>query len=292
MSNRPPSLALELLPPIVPGRMKEAIAQAGGKSADLWMVPPDQIHYDPLDNIRALDQEHVRHLADLMLANGYDRKHPIGCFVRKRDGRDIICVYAGQHRYHAAKLAIAEGADIRAIPVVIDAAKFVSRSSLIIAGVNGNKGASLTPLQLAAAVADLQREGLSSSAIAKQLCVTDQTLRDLEVLRAAPACVLEMVARGEVSATLAIEQIRQHGSDAAVAHLEAAVRKARSAGKARASAKHLPSIQTQDAKQQNPAAKPAPAVALLQSVATDPSFASLAAPLRQRIARFLETNAQ
>ncbi|SDV47938.1 ParB/RepB/Spo0J family partition protein [Chitinasiproducens palmae] len=339
---------LPLLAPIVTGNTKAAVAQAGGKSADLWMLAPDQIHYDALDNIRPLNIDRVRHLANLMLANGYDRKSPLGCFVRKVDGQDLIFVYAGQHRYHAAKLAIAEGADIQKLPVIIDAAKSVSRVALIIAGVNGNDGERLTPLELSAAVAELEREGLDAKAIAKSLCVTDQTLRDLRLLRQAPERVHEMVRRDEVAATLAIEQLRQHGPEKALANLEAALARAVEAGKPRATAKHVhaaekppaapprppravartvpksaanhdsrpngeashsvpdrsnesdsecrpPPVRAQSittARRLDSASETAPPNLLLRQVAEDGAFRFLSDSLRQRIARFLETNPQ
>src|SRR5258707_13891886 len=85
---------------IVTGNTKAAVKAAGGGSSDLWTVPPDQIHYDPRDNVRPLDLERVAHVGSLILANKYDRKKPLGCYVRKVGGKDLIYVYEGQHRYH------------------------------------------------------------------------------------------------------------------------------------------------------------------------------------------------
>ncbi|MBF3943186.1 pyridoxal phosphate biosynthetic protein PdxJ, partial [Burkholderia pseudomallei] len=38
---------LALVEPIVTGNAKAAAAAAGATSADLWMVPYEQLHYDP-----------------------------------------------------------------------------------------------------------------------------------------------------------------------------------------------------------------------------------------------------
>src|SRR5471030_671594 len=134
---------------IVTGNTKAAVKAAGGGSSDLWTVPPAALHFDPRDNVRPLDRERVRHIADLIKANGYDRKKPLGCIVKKIAGEDQIYVYEGQHRYHGALLAISEGFAIDRIPIVIDDAKSVSRVNLIYAGVTNNDGEKLTPLQLA-----------------------------------------------------------------------------------------------------------------------------------------------
>lgn len=67
---------LDLTAPIPTGNIKAAAAAAGATSADLWMVPYEQLHYDPADNIRAVDTEWVAHLAALMRENGYDKGSP------------------------------------------------------------------------------------------------------------------------------------------------------------------------------------------------------------------------
>lgn len=51
---------LDLTAPIPTGNIKAAAAAAGATSADLWMVPYDQLHYDPSDNIRPVDPEWVK----------------------------------------------------------------------------------------------------------------------------------------------------------------------------------------------------------------------------------------
>ncbi|MBF3654274.1 pyridoxal phosphate biosynthetic protein PdxJ, partial [Burkholderia pseudomallei] len=101
--------SLVLIEPIVTGNAKAAAAAAGATSADLWMVPYEQLHYDPRDNVRPVDQQWVSHLTALMIANGYDKSQPLHCYVRKVDGKDLIYVYKGQHRYLSAGNAIRAG---------------------------------------------------------------------------------------------------------------------------------------------------------------------------------------
>ncbi|EIF32553.1 putative transcriptional regulator [Burkholderia sp. Ch1-1] len=228
---------------IVTGNTKAAIKAAGGGSSDLWTVPPDQLHYDPRDNVRPLNQDRVRHLADLIKANGYDRKKPLGCFVRKVGGEDRIFVYEGQHRYHAALLAIAEGmpADkaIERLPCVIDEAKSVSRANLIYAGINNNDGEKLTPLELAEKVVELQAINETNSDIRKRLNITEQTIRDVLVLAHAPAALHKLVRDKVVASTLAIEEIRTHGAAKALERLSTAAAQAKAGGKAKVTKKAL-----------------------------------------------------
>lgn len=261
---------------IVTGNTKAAIKAAGGGSSDLWTVPPDQIHYDPRDNVRPLDHDRVRHLAELMKANGYDRKKPLGCFVRKIGGEDRIFVYEGQHRYHAALLAIKEGGfaenkEIDRLPCVIDEAKSVNRANLIYAGITNNDGEKLTPLQLAEKVIELQSLGETNSTICKRLNVTDQTIRDVLLLASAPAALHKLVRDKVISSTLAIDEIRTHGGEKALERLQSAAAQAKAGGKTKVTKKALDrpashKITDTQAKQ---------LLQALQTVLHDPAFGNL-----------------
>jgi ParB-like chromosome segregation protein Spo0J len=224
---------------IVTGNTKAAVKAAGGGSSDLWTVPPDQIHYDPRDNVRPLDPDRVRHMANLIKVNGYDRKQPLGCFVRKVGGEDRIYVYAGQHRFHGALLAISEGAQIDRLPIVIDEAKSVNRANLIYAGITTNDGEKLTPLQLAEKVVELQELGEPNATICKRLNITDQTIRDVLLLAKAPAALHKLVRDKVVSSTLAIDEIRAHGGEKALERLQNAAAQVKAGGKAKVTKKAL-----------------------------------------------------
>lgn len=262
---------LQLDEPIVTGNTKAAVKAAGGGSSDLWTVPPSALHCDPRDNVRPVDWERVRRIADNMKARGYDRKEPLGCIVRKVDSEDRIHVYIGQHRYHAVMLAIDEGADIPRVPIIIDEAKSVSRANLIIAGVLSNDGENLSPLELAGAIADLRREGLDQATICKQLSITHQTVRDCALLESAPAAIHELVRMKVVAGTLAIQEIRRHGGEKALERLTNAATDAKATGKTKVTKKALAKstsdkISTVHTKQ---------LLQALQSVLHDPLFGKL-----------------
>ncbi|UOB56549.1 pyridoxal phosphate biosynthetic protein PdxJ [Burkholderia pyrrocinia] len=231
---------LDLTTPIPTGNIKAAAAAAGATSADLWMVPYEQLHYDPSDNIRPVDSAWVTHLTALMMENGYDKGSPLHCYARKVEGKDLLYVYKGQHRYLAAGKAIEAGKDIGKIPVVVRDAKTVNRAEMVIDGYLSNNGKPSSPLDLAAAVAELRDvHGMTLAAICKRLNVTDQTIRDVGLLERAPAELHQLVRTGQCTGTLAIEQIRQHGGDKALERIVVGLSKAAEAGKSKVTKKYL-----------------------------------------------------
>ncbi|WP_126286738.1 ParB/RepB/Spo0J family partition protein [Burkholderia stagnalis] len=231
---------LDLTAPIPTGNIKAAAAAAGATSADLWMVPYEQLHYDPTDNIRPVDTEWVAHLAALMRENGYDKGSPLHCYARKVDGKDLLYVYKGQHRYLAAGHVIKTGKNLGKIPVVVRDAKTVNRADMVIDGYLSNTSKGSSPLELAAAVAELRDiHGMTLAAICKRLNITDQTIRDVGLLERAPVELHQLVRDGTIAGTLAIEQIRQHGGDKALERIVVGISKAAEAGKQKVTKKYL-----------------------------------------------------
>ncbi|MBR8174873.1 ParB/RepB/Spo0J family partition protein [Burkholderia ambifaria] len=239
---------LDLTAPIPTGNIKAAAAAAEATSADLWMVPYEQLHYDPADNIRPVDAEWVAHLAALMRENGYDKGSPLHCYARKVDGKDLLYVYKGQHRYLAAGHVIATGKNLGKIPVVVRDAKNVNRAEMVIDGYLSNDSKRSSPLDLAAAVAELRDiHGMSLADICKRLNITDQTVRDVGLLERAPADLHQLVRDGRCTGTLAIEQIRQHGAEKALERIVAGISKAAEAGKSKVTKKYLDAAPLLDA---------------------------------------------
>ncbi|KVO77243.1 pyridoxal phosphate biosynthetic protein PdxJ [Burkholderia ubonensis] len=231
---------LDLTAPIPTGNIKAAAAAAGATSADLWMVPYGQLHYDPADNIRPVDPEWVTHLAALIIENGYDKGSPLHCYARKVDGKDLLYVYKGQHRYLAVGKAIEAGKEVGKIPVVVRDAKTVNRAEMVIDGYLSNDSKRSSPLDLAAAVAELRDiHGMTLATICKRLNVTDQTIRDVGLLERAPAELHQLVRDGQCTGTLAIEQIRLHGGDKALERIVVGISKAAEAGKTKVTKKYL-----------------------------------------------------
>ncbi|KVT76153.1 chromosome partitioning protein ParB [Burkholderia territorii] len=259
---------LDLTAPIPTGNIKAAAAAAGATSADLWMVPYEQLRYDPADNIRPVDPEWVAHLTALILANGFDKGSPLHCYARKVDGKDLLFVYKGQHRYLAAGKAIEAGAKLERIPVVVRDAKTVNRAEMVIDGIVSNESKRSSPLDLAAAIAELRDiHGMSIATICKRLNITDQTVRDVALLEHAPAELHRMVRDGTVAGTLAIEQIREHGPDKALERLQKGAAKAAASGKTRVTKKHLDTALARSTSADARIESPAPAEAAISTIA-------------------------
>lgn len=283
MGARTQSLAL--VEPIVTGNTKAAAAAAGATSADLWMVPYERLHYDPRDNIRPVDQQWVSHLTALMIANGYDKSQPLHCYVRKVDGKDLIYVYKGQHRYLSAGNAIRAGKSLGKIPVVVRDAKTVERAEMVIDGYLSNESKRASPLDLATAVAELRDvHGFDTKTICARLNITDQTIRDVGLLENAPAEIHQFVRDGSISGTLVIEQIRRHGAEKALERIVAGLSKAKDAGKMKVTKKHLRAAPPKSIAAATAAAEPQRKIGehhakqllqAMQSVLHDPGFGKL-----------------
>lgn len=231
---------LQLDEPIVTGNMKAAAREAGATSGDLWKVPYDQIHYDPRDNVRPLDIEHAKHIGKLIAQNGYDWSQPLHCYVRKVGDKNLYYVTKGQHRYHGAGFAIKAGIDVGPIPVVVIDAKKVNRVDMIFSGLTSNDSKRTSPLELAEKIAELRDvHGIDVKTICRRLNITEQTVRDVALLEAAPSALHKLVREGTVAGTLAIEEIRKHGADKALDRLQKGAVEAKATGKAKVTKKHL-----------------------------------------------------
>ncbi|KVE45445.1 hypothetical protein [Burkholderia sp. BDU5] len=226
--------------PIQTGNTKAAAAAAGATSADLWMTPYEALRYDPLDNVRPVDPQWVKELTALMMQNGYDKGSPLHCYARKVDGKDYFYVYKGQHRYLAAGAAIKAGKDLGKIPIVVRDSREVNRAEMVIDGYVSNVSKTSSPLDLATSIAELRDvHGLDSKTICARLNITEQSIRDAALLEKAPAELHDLVRNGSIAGTLAIEEIRAHGSDKALERIVSGLSKAKEAGKSKVTKKHL-----------------------------------------------------
>jgi hypothetical protein len=267
--------SLQLDEPIVTGNTKAAVAAAKGKSADLWMLPYDAIHFDPRDNVRRLDVTWAEHLGTLIQQNGYDKSQPLHCYIRKVNGEDLVYLWKGQHRYHGIGFAIDNGFDPGLIPVVIAAAETVNRVNLIFGGLTSNDSKANSPLDLAEKIVELREQhGIDNATICKRLGITDQTIRDVLLLANGPTEIHQMVRAGTVSSTLAIQQIREHGADKALDRLAKGIEQAKADGKAKITKKHVEKAATAKPHKISDA-QAKQLLQALQSVLHDPVFGKL-----------------
>jgi len=179
-------------------------------------------------------QAHIRRMADAIKANGTEAFPEITVF---QEG-DRVFVHRGHCRLRAHKLAKDEGAPVLGIRVIAAPKQDDAERALDILA--SNDGLPLTPLEKAAAVKRLLKFEWTPADIAKARGCSVTAITDLIRLLDAPEEVKGMVQRGEVAARTATDVIRKEGGEQGTKTLQKAVETAKEAGKAKATAKHLP----------------------------------------------------
>jgi len=222
------------------GNVKAAMRSAEAVSSDLWKVPLDQIKVIDGFNVRANGAEHRAHvgeIADSIVANGFYQNKPLAGYVAVEGGAQIIYITDGHCRLEAANEAVQRGAEIKALPVVVSP-KGTSIEDLTVGLVTNNSGKALSQYEIGIVCKRLIGFGWEEKEIARRLSMSAQRVGDLLNLVAAPASVRKLVADGTVSASQAIATLKEHG-DKAAEKLTAGAEKARSAGKKKATRKHI-----------------------------------------------------
>lgn len=225
---------------MVQGKVKESMAEAGAKSADLWMVPVGEIHVIDGFNVRNTGPDleaHITWIQGQVMERGFDRHKPLAGYVAAENGKNVIYIYDGHCRLEAVKRAIKTGVEIETLPVVISP-KGTSVEDLVVALAVSAGGKPLAPLEKGLVCKKLIGFNWSAKEISKKLGITEGYVNELLDLVGAPAAVRNMVKDGKVSATTAMKAIKKHGNKAAET-LQGATAAAAVRGKARATAKDL-----------------------------------------------------
>jgi ParB-like chromosome segregation protein Spo0J len=174
--------------------------------------------------------QHIRVLADSIGACGVQNPLTV-----RLEGDQVIVV-DGHCRLKATLLAIAEGAEIAAVPCLV-APKGATEPELLADQLSRNSGKAFEALEVADVASQLLAYGWSIEQIAKRSCKTVPWLNELLGLRAAPEPLKKQVRNGQVSATLAADLVARQGGEKAIETLaEARIR----TGKDRVTKKDLP----------------------------------------------------
>lgn len=251
-----PAINLDLT--LEAGKMKAVTAAATGKATD-YIMPVDQIRVIPGFNPRVRETDDYRAQVDALKQsireNGYYPNKPLAGFIGKDGDADVVYLTDGHTRLEAVQEINAEAVDesdftLPGLPVSLKPAES-SMAELTIALVQDNTGRPLTPYEMGVVVqrlANMKGEGdtplYSKADIARKLSITERYIDDLGVLVAAPAKIRDAVLRGQVSSTLAIQELRRSPSKAEE-RIVAAVAKATAAGKTKATRKDVGSVKMQ-----------------------------------------------
>lgn len=216
----------------VPGSIKGAMKDAQAGSRDLWQVPIGELKTVDGFNPRVLNDEYEAHIESLtqsMLTEGFFQDCPLAGYVSKNGASNEILVYSGHSRLAAAKRANERGAQIEKIPVVVNT-QGLSMEDITVALIRGNGGKNLTFYESAIVCKRLVRFGLEIDDISRRTGLTPALVKNRLFLLTGPLKLREMVANNEISATLAIDMLNEHG-DAVIKAIEDAKQVAEQNGK-------------------------------------------------------------
>ena len=267
---------------LIPGSVKAAMKVAEASSSDLWKVRPDVIKVMPNYNARIRNEKYnqrVREIADSIKANGFYVDKPLSGFIGKDESnQDTIYLVGGHRRLEAALIAIAEGAEVPSLPIIIKP-KGTNLEDLTVDLKVGNDGEPLTTLEQALVCQRLAAFNWESSQIGSRLGYTNQRVDELLSLAAAPKVIRDHVAADRISASLAIELISKHGAKA-----KEMIEKLVNGQTKKVTAKDVPELRfKQTLKKQA-----APLFEAVTKVQLDPAFVSLAPETQQAISNLIK----
>lgn len=213
-------------------RMKEI---ENVKTGNLFRVPPAQLVVDATFNIRLHDDDVEARIAQYaaMFMSG-SRCPPLAVYTRG----DEIVVIDGHMRRLGALRAIELGAEIKDVDCVQHVGNDAER---VITMICSGSGRTWLPIELADGYRRLRSFGWTEREIAARVGKTEQHVKDVLTLADADTPIQDLVRSGEVSASLATQIVRQDGHKA-IDTLNAAVETAKSAGKTKATAKHVSQV--------------------------------------------------
>ena len=199
---------------------------------DVYMLDPRDIQEDPGWNVRLASEELEAHIQELAISIAeIGVKTPIIVYMKE----GIPTVVDGHCRLMAVKRLIADGIDIQSVPVEMEG-RLTNDADRVLSILTRNLGLPLKMAEKAEVVKKLVAYGWEKSEIAKKAGLSMSGLENLFTLCAAPASVQTMVKEGEVSATMAVETVKEHGEKAEEV-LKDAVKTAKKRGKKKATKK-------------------------------------------------------
>lgn len=182
---------------------------------------------------------HVNALADSIRENGV--KEPLTVYIE--DGKMILT--NGESRLRAVRLLLSQGVAIAGVPVQTEP-KNANEVDFLASQIIRNSGKPLTLLEQAALFRKLIGHGLTEKDIAAKAGYTNERIRQILTLNQATPDVAAEVKAGTIAATTVQRIIAAAKSRAEISEtVKAAVEKARSEGKAKATQKHVDKVENE-----------------------------------------------
>lgn len=203
----------------------------GIQKATYFKVDPNIVEFEPGFNLREEGAEldaHIERLYQAMKEGAYIPPIDVSVVEGRIVARDGHC------RTRAGRRLRAEGVEYQ-----LEARQLRGNEADSVFHMLGSgQGKSFTPLEQGRGFMRLVRFGFDVAAIAKKTGLHRSTVENGLALAEAPVAVQAMVATGQVSSSLALSAVREHGPRA-TARLQEAVAVATAAGKTKATAKHV-----------------------------------------------------
>lgn len=185
-------------------------ANEGVKKTDLYKIDPRQITEESGFNIRDYDnpdvEAHIESITEAMLNGAF-----IPPITVRTDGTGAIYLIDGHCRHKAALRAIERGAEGLMLTAVNFRGSDVERIELML---RSGEGLKFTPLEIAKGYLRLKRMNISTADIAKSVGKSLSHVEQYLTLATSNHDVQQMVEKGEVSATVAIQAVRKNGENA------------------------------------------------------------------------------
>lgn len=230
---------------LTPGNLKEGMKAIGATSNDLWKVPVEQLRPIEGFNVRVRNAKYlarVRKYADSMKKHGYLFQKPMsGYMARDAAGNDVVYYTAGYTRREAIDLAnseLPEDKQIKFVSMVMQPAKTTTMRQLNALLITDNESAALDPYEQSIVCKRMLDDGVTVPEIASETGFSTEWVDSLLELAAAPQELQLMVVDDIIKPTFAIETIKEHGGEGALAILKEAL--ARKTGGAQSPASDQP----------------------------------------------------
>lgn len=166
---------------------------------DLFRVPASKLKTIEGFNIRQ-DYGNIAELTESIRENGV--KVPLRGY-KDKDGSFIVV--DGHRRYQAVKALLEQGVEVN-VPFILEAKKYSDEQRLIDMFVM-NEGKALTTLEQAEGVRRFIAYGYNEKDIAAKLAKSEGYIRKLNSLNTAPKKFIDLIRKGTISGTYAIEVI-------------------------------------------------------------------------------------
>ncbi|MCF5372021.1 hypothetical protein [Pseudomonas syringae] len=202
--------------------LKYNLKGAGG-SSDLWNVPYQELQVLEGFNVRLPSPEldaHIEFLTNSILKTGFMRHKPLAALVLEVNGTVGLFMFDGHCRLDGVKAAVALGAPIEMVPVVVIDGRNINLDDLWVQMHRGNKGLEHTPFEVGLLCKRLANNGHSDVSIGERMGIKPYYVDGLMRLVNSPKPLVDAVLTNELSATEAIKMIRTHGAGRVVNELE------------------------------------------------------------------------